>query len=121
MIKHLAQLTLIGVLLLVGYHWHRTTGVLQPVVRLGNFIEVGNDVFMHIIATMDARYKTDENSDLRGVRDQTISRSPRTRPSMNKRGTCSMLNCALAWSLSTRKISLLPAVRKSVGLRWQPD
>ena len=24
---------------------------LQPVMRLGNFIEVGNDVWMHIIAT----------------------------------------------------------------------
>src|SRR4029450_13728021 len=31
---------------------------LQPVYRLGNFLEVGNDVFMHIIATTDIRDTT---------------------------------------------------------------
>jgi hypothetical protein len=31
--------------------------------RRGNFIEVGNDVFMHIIATSDFRYNTTENFD----------------------------------------------------------
>jgi hypothetical protein len=50
---------------------------LQPVYRLGNFIEVGNDVFMHIIATADIRYNTVENLDFeKRVRDQTLSRSP---------------------------------------------
>ena len=29
---------------------------LQPVVRLGNFLEVDNDVFMHIIASADIRW-----------------------------------------------------------------
>ncbi len=49
----------------------------QPVVRLGNFIEVGNDVFMHIIGAADIRYKTVENYDFEGqVRDRTASRSP---------------------------------------------
>jgi hypothetical protein len=49
----------------------------QPVVRLGNFIEVGNDVFMHIIGAADIRYKTTENYDFEGqVRDRTGSRSP---------------------------------------------
>jgi hypothetical protein len=47
------------------------------VYRLGNFIEVGNDVFMHIIATMDARYMTVENLDFdKRIRDETTSRSP---------------------------------------------
>ena len=46
-------------------------------MRLGNFIEVGNDVWMHVMATMDARYKTIENADFENkVRDQTISRNP---------------------------------------------
>ena len=36
---------------------------LQPVVRLSNFIEVGNDVFMHILASSDIRYKTVQNYD----------------------------------------------------------
>jgi hypothetical protein len=50
---------------------------LQPVVRLGNFIEVSNDVFMHIIATADMRYVTAQNLDFNErIRDQTTSRSP---------------------------------------------
>jgi hypothetical protein len=51
--------------------------VSQPVVRLGNFLEVGNDVFMHIIAAADIRYKTVENFDFENrVRDRTNDRSP---------------------------------------------
>jgi hypothetical protein len=50
---------------------------LQPVLRLGNFIEVGNDLFMHIIATTDARYKVAQNHDFeKRIRDQGSSRSP---------------------------------------------
>jgi hypothetical protein len=50
---------------------------LQPVVRLGNYIEVGNDLFMHIIATADMRYVTAQNLDFdERIRDQTLSRSP---------------------------------------------
>ncbi len=49
----------------------------QPVVRMGNWIEVGNDVFMHIIANMDARYKTSHNADFESeTRDRALSRSP---------------------------------------------
>ena len=51
-------------------------------VRLGNFIEVGNDVFMHIIATADMRYKTVENLDFeKRIRDQaTEPQSDQHRP-----------------------------------------
>jgi hypothetical protein len=50
---------------------------LQPVYRLGNFIEVGNDVWMHIIATADMRYNTVQNLDFeKRIRDQVTSRSP---------------------------------------------
>jgi hypothetical protein len=46
-------------------------------VRLGNFIEVSNDLFMHIIATADIRYKTTHNADFENRnRDQSLSRSP---------------------------------------------
>jgi hypothetical protein len=49
----------------------------QPVVRLGNFIEVGNDVWMHILATADIRYSSVENQDFeRRVRDRAHSRNP---------------------------------------------
>ncbi len=89
MIKHLAQLTLIGVLLLVNVSLAvaQQQQTMQPVVRLGNFIEVGNDLFMHIIATMDARYKTIENGDFESeVRDRTISRSPTSTPQHDQEG-----------------------------------
>ena len=43
----------------------------QPVVRLGNWIEVGNDVFMHIIGAADIRYRTVHNYDFDNrVRDR---------------------------------------------------
>src|SRR5262245_6373372 len=49
----------------------------QPVVRLGNFIEVGNDVWMHILATADIRYASVENRDFEHrVRDRASSRNP---------------------------------------------
>ena len=49
----------------------------QPMVRVGNFFEVGNDVFMHIIASADIRYKTVHNYDFDDkVRDRMPDRSP---------------------------------------------
>ena len=82
--KRLTQIALVGVLLLAVM----STAVaqpaagppaqaLQPVLRLGNFIEVGNDLFMHIIATSDIRYGTNENMDFdKRIRDQTLTRQP---------------------------------------------
>src|SRR4029450_8316556 len=53
------------------------TGTPQAAMRFGNFIEVGNDVLMHIIATTDFRYNTTENWDFeRKVRDRVNSRAP---------------------------------------------
>ena len=50
---------------------------LQPVYRLGNFTEVANDLFMHIIATSDIRYGTNENMDFdKRIRDQALTRQP---------------------------------------------
>jgi len=52
-------------------------GAAQPAVRLGNFIEVGNDVFMHIIGSGDFRYQTTTNFDFESkVRDRVASRNP---------------------------------------------
>jgi len=77
MMKRIAQLTLMGVLLLAGVPLAVAQPALQPVMRLGNFIEVGNDVWMHIIATADMRYNTVENLDFeKRIRDQVASRSP---------------------------------------------
>src|SRR5712691_3362576 len=75
--KRLTQIALVGVLLLAMMSIATAQQVPQPVVRLGNFLEVGNDVFMHLIATVDARYVTVENRDFeKQVRDRTNSRFP---------------------------------------------
>ena len=58
MMRRLTQLILVGILLLAVVSLAAAQQTPQPVVRLGNYIEVGNDLFMHIIATMDARYRT---------------------------------------------------------------
>jgi len=75
--RHVAQVTVLGVLWLALTSVASAQQTSQPVVRLGNWIEVGNDVFMHIIGTADIRYKTAHNFDFEdGVRDRTASRSP---------------------------------------------
>ena len=75
--RRLTQLVFVGALLLGMVSLAAAQQTLQPVYRLGNFIEVGNDVWMHIIATADMRYNTVENLDFeKRIRDQTVSRSP---------------------------------------------
>ena len=70
--ERLAQVALIGGLILVVASMATAQQVPQPVVRTGNFIEVGNDVFMHIMASADIRYKTVHNYDFDDkVRDRT--------------------------------------------------
>src|SRR3954451_18228515 len=55
------------------------SGAPQPALRFGNFIEIGNDVLMHIIATTDFRYNTTTNWDFeRKVRDRVASRNPQS-------------------------------------------
>ena len=56
-------------------------------VRLGNFIEVGNDVFMHIIAAADIRYQTVHNRDFEDrVRDRAHAREPGSSPTRESEG-----------------------------------
>ncbi len=75
--RRLTQLVFVGALLLGMVSLAAAQQTLQPVYRLGNFIEVGNDVCMHIIATADMRYNTVENLDFeKRIRDQTLSRNP---------------------------------------------
>ena len=77
--KRLVQIALVSVFLLAVVSSAVAQQTLQPVVRLGNYIEVANDVFMHIIATADMRFNTVENLDFeKRIRDQTTSRSPTT-------------------------------------------
>src|SRR5262245_18512132 len=82
--KRLIQGALVGVLMLAVASLAAAQGTLQipsgtpqPTVRVGNFIEVGNDVFVHIIATGDFRYGTTTNFDFeKDVRDRVGSRNP---------------------------------------------
>src|SRR5215475_8954778 len=75
--KRLTQIALVGIFLLAVVSIAGAQEALQPVYRLGNFLEVGNDVFMHFIATVDARYVTVQNRDFeQNVRDRTNSRFP---------------------------------------------
>src|SRR5882672_6551303 len=70
MMSRLTQLVLVGVVVLAVASLAAAqarppvaAGEPQPVVRLGDFIEVGNDLWMHILATADIRYSTVENQD----------------------------------------------------------
>src|SRR5262245_55213384 len=84
--RRLISVALIGVLMLAGASWAVAQGTLQvpsgtpqPAVRFGNFIEVGNDVLMHIIATTDFRYNTTTNWDFESkVRDRVGFRNPQS-------------------------------------------
>src|SRR5262244_2453171 len=52
------------------------SGTPQPTMRFGNFIEVGNDILMHIIASSEFVYNTSENFDFeRKVRERVVSRA----------------------------------------------
>jgi hypothetical protein len=62
-------------------------GTLTPVTRLGNFLEVGNDVFMKIIATGEVRYNTTENNDFdHRVRDRVHERNPDSNTTFDAEG-----------------------------------
>src|SRR5215468_10937590 len=82
--RHRAQIALMGVVILAVASLAAAQGTLQvpsgtpqPTMRFGNFIEVGNDVLMHIIATTDFRYNTTTNFDFTSqVRDRVASRAP---------------------------------------------
>src|SRR6266540_4327383 len=75
--RRLTQVALLGVLVLAMASLATAQQVPQPVVRLGNFIEVGNDVFMKIMASADIRYHTTENFDFDSrVRDRPGGRFP---------------------------------------------
>jgi hypothetical protein len=80
--KRLTQIALVGIFLLAGVSIAGAQQALQPVYRLGNFLEVSNDLFMHVIATTDIRYITVQNRDFeQNVRDRVNDRNPNDTPS----------------------------------------
>jgi hypothetical protein len=80
--KRLTQIATVGIFLLAVVSIAGAQQELQPVVRLGNFMEVSNDLFMHMIATVDARYVTVENRDFeKNTRDRVLGRQNNDTPS----------------------------------------
>src|SRR5713226_6163506 len=81
--RRLTQVALVCVLMLAVVSLAAAQGTLQvpsgagqPAVRFGNFIEIGNDVLMHIIASSEFRYNTTENFDFeRKVRERAPNRA----------------------------------------------
>ena len=68
--KRSTQVALVGVLMLAVASLAAAQGTLQvpsgtpqPAMRFGNFIEIGNDVLMHIIATNQFNYSGSWGSD----------------------------------------------------------
>ena len=48
-----------------------------PVIRMGDWVEIGNEVFMNFIASADIRYRASQNWDFEDdVRDRVSSRNP---------------------------------------------
>src|SRR5919206_4107099 len=81
--RRLTQLVLMGVVVLgmatlaAAQETRPPGGTMTPAMRLGNYLEVANDVFMKIIATGEIRYNTVENQDFdHRVRDRAHSRNP---------------------------------------------
>ena len=91
---------------------------LQPVVRLNNFFEVSNDVFMHIMASSDIRYKTTQNYDFDSqTRDRTPDRNPSSGGSQE--GESDLMYAELRFGVEARyqkNLHVLLAVRTSADL-----
>jgi hypothetical protein len=77
MMRRMTRLILASALVLAVVSIAAAQQVPQPVTRMGDWVEVGNEVFMNIIATNDWRYQTTHNYDFENdIQDRTASRSP---------------------------------------------
>lgn len=76
-VKRATQIILTGFCVLVIASLAVAQQSAQPVVRLGNWVEVGNEVYMHVLASADIRYRTVHNREFEGrIRDRTNGRAP---------------------------------------------
>ncbi|HEY7493583.1 MAG TPA: hypothetical protein VIH59_21045, partial [Candidatus Tectomicrobia bacterium] len=73
--QRLTQLGLVAAMVLAVVSLAAAQQAPQVVARVGNYIEVAPDVFMHIIATGDVRWRMGSNYDFEGrVQDRVESR-----------------------------------------------
>ena len=74
--KRVTQLAGVGVLVL-SLVAVATAQVPTPVIRMGDWVEIGNEVFMNFIAQADIRFRATHNWDWEDdVRDRVSTRSP---------------------------------------------
>ncbi len=71
------QGVVIGIIGLAVVSMAAAQGRPTPVVRMGDWVEVGNEVFMNLIASNDLRYRTTHNYDFEDeLQDRVTSRNP---------------------------------------------
>ena len=87
--KRLTQLVLASAMVLALVSLAAAQEAPQVVARVGNFIEVAPDVFMHIIATGDWRWRFGENYDFESrVQDRVQSRATNSTAVMGQECDC---------------------------------
>jgi hypothetical protein len=75
-----------------------------PVIRLGDWVEVGNEVFMNFIAQADIRFRATHNWDFEdGLRDRVISRNPTTSALYNADGDLTEVEARLGVDMRYQK------------------
>jgi hypothetical protein len=73
-----------------------------PVVRIGDWVEIGNEAFMNIIATIDTRYYTNHNPDFENdVQDGVLSRNL-SGSSTSYIGVGDFLEAEIRWGVDMR-------------------
>ena len=77
MMKRFTRLALACVIVLMMVTMAAAQTAPTPVTRIGDWVEIGNETFMNIIANSDIRYFVVHNMEFEGdVRDVPTSRNP---------------------------------------------
>jgi hypothetical protein len=75
-----------------------------PVVRLGDWVEIGNEVFMNFIATSDIRYRATHNWDFEDdIRDRVGTRNPTSSILYNGEGDFTQVEARLGADMRYQK------------------
>jgi len=102
--KRLTQLVLVAATVLALVSLAAAQEAPQVVGRVGNFIEVAPDVFMHIIATGDWRYRTGHNWDFESrVQDRVQSRATNSTAVMGQECDCAHFQAHFGVDMRYRK------------------
>jgi hypothetical protein len=75
-----------------------------PVIRLGEWVEVGNDVFMNFIAQADIRFRATHNWDFEDdLRDRVVTRNPTSSSLYNSDGDLTQVEARLGVDMRYQK------------------